>query len=41
MKIEKSKITFFKIILFGSLKNLTKFKYFLYLLCEHNEVMSQ
>ena len=29
----------FKIILLGSLKNLTKFEYSLHLLCKHNEVM--
>ena len=37
----KTKIMFFKIILFGSLKNLTKFEYFLHLLCKYDEVMSQ
>ena len=37
----KTKIMCFKIIFFGSLKNLTKFEYFLHLLCKHNEVMSQ
>ena len=36
----KTKIMFFKIILFGGLKNLTKFEYFLHLLCKHDEVMS-
>ena len=29
---------FLKIILFGSLKNLTKFEYFLHLLCKQDEV---
>ena len=38
----KTKVLFFKkITLFGSLRNLTKFEYFLHLLCEHDEVMSQ
>ena len=37
----KLKINFSKIILFGSLKNLIKFEYFLHFLCEHDEVMSQ
>ena len=30
-----------KIILFGSLKNLTKFKYLQHLLCEHDKLLSQ
>ena len=34
----KTKIMFFKIIFFDSLKSLTKFEYFVYLLCEHDEV---
>ena len=37
----KTKIMFFKMILFGSLKNLTKFECFLHLIFKHNEVMSQ
>ena len=37
----KTKILFFLIILFGSFKNLTKFEYFLHLLCKHDKVMSQ
>ena len=32
---------FLEIVRFGSLKNLTKFEYFLHLLCEHEETMSQ
>ena len=37
----KRNIMFLKIILFGSLKNLTKFEYFLHLFCKQDEVMFQ
>ena len=36
----KTKIVFFKFILPGSLKNLSKFEYFRHLLCKHDEFMS-
>ena len=31
----------FKIIIFSSFKNLTKFEYFLHFLCKHDEAMCQ
>ena len=37
----KTKILLFKIIFFGTLKNLTKYEYFPHLLCEGDEVMSK